>query len=559
MTAAKRDESRNFYASDVNLQLILRDRAPEAQKRWDAHLSDFGRWVAEDVDAAADYTDRVARPVLETYDRDGAIANHIRHNPGWDRVAREVYERGIVGLNYGDDPAPFLITFAMGYLLAQGDISLHCPVTMTGAVAHVLDRHAPAPIRTRYLHDVTRMDGQALTGGTWATELHGGSDVGGTTTIARRDGDHFRLDGLKWFTSNANGGLALATARPEGAPNGTKGLGLYLVPTHLADGSPNPMRIRRLKDKLGTLGVPTGEIDLTGTWAAEVAPPPDGFLMMMAALEFSRIHNIMAAMGAQRRAFVEARDYAAERVAFGKPIARYPMVQDELLKLLVDLEAGCALAFESAQAFDQAIADDRNAPWLRLVTALAKYRTAEDANFACRAAMEIIGGNAYTRDHVLHRLLRDAQVLTIWEGPANIQALELLRLLGNKHPGFQALEARMQAVLDDVPAALGPAAGTLGRAWAECRDAVSFVLSDPAEAERHARRLMHFMSDVLAAALLLDEARKGLDRGDTRKLLVLRLFLEWHLDPPPRRGIEPGRDWVQTHFDALVAYDAIAP
>lgn len=559
MTAAKRDESRNFYASDVNLQLILRDRVPEAHKRWDTHLAEFGQWVADDVDAAADYTDRFARPVLETYDRAGTTANHICHNPGWDRVAREVYERGIVGLNYGDDPAPFLVTFAMGYVLAQGDISLHCPVTMTGAVAHVLDRHAPRALRARYLHELIRMDGHALTGGTWATELHGGSDVGGTTTVASRDGDHFRLDGLKWFTSNANGGLAVATARPDGAPGGTKGLGLYLVPTHLEDGSPNPMRIRRLKNKLGTAGVATGEIDLTGTWAVEVAPPPDGFHLMMAALEFSRIHNIMAAVGAQRRAFVEARDYSAERTAFGKPIDRFPMVQDELLKIAVDLEAGCALAFEAAQAFDDAIADDGKAPWLRMVTALAKYRTAEDANIACRAAMEIIGGNAYTTDYVLHRLLRDAQVLTIWEGPANIQALELLRLLGNKHPGFQALEARMQGILGAVPTPLEPAAGTLRHAWAECRDAVSFVLSDPAEAERHVRRLMHFMSDVLAAALLLDEARKGLDRGDARKMLMLRLFLERHLDPSPRRGIGPGGNWVQTHFDALANGHVIDP
>ena len=552
MTAEKRDESRNFYASDVNLQLILRERDAEALKRWHQHLADFGGWVATEVDAAADYTDRFARPVLETHDRDGQISNHIRHNPGWDRVAREVYERGIVGLNYGDAPAPFLITFAMGYLLAQGDISLHCPVTMTGAVAHVLDRHAPEAVRARYLHELIRRDGNALTGGTWATELHGGSDVGGTTTVASRDGDHFRLDGLKWFTSNANGGLALATARPDGAPSGTKGLGLYLVPTHLDDGSPNPMRIRRLKDKLGTAGVPTGEIDLTGTWAAEVAPPPDGFLLMMAALEYSRIHNIMAAVGAQRRAFVEALDYATQRVAFGKTITEYPMVQDELLKILVDLEAGCALGFEAVQAFDAAVADDGEAPWLRLVTALAKYRTAEDANTACRASMEIIGGNAYTTDFVLHRLLRDAQVLTIWEGPANIQALELLRLLGNKHPGFQALEARMQAILGSVPAPLANAADVVRRAWSDCRDAVSFVLSDPAEAERHARRLMHLMSDVLAAALLLDEAQKGLAGGDARKSLVLRLFLERHLEPPARRGIGPGGDWVQAHFDALV-------
>lgn len=557
MTASTPSNARNFHDGDANLRAILDRLNPAMRERWQAHLSAFGAWVAAEVDPAADYTDRFARPVLETHGPDGEVQNHIRHNPGWDKVAREVYEKGIVGLNYDGDPAPFLLTFAMGYVLSQADISLHCPATMTGAVAHVLNTAAPDAVKSRYLPELTRMDGRALTGGTWATELHGGSDVGGTTTVARKDGDHFRLDGLKWFTSNANGGLALATARPEGASDGTAGLGLYLVPTHLEDGSPNSMRLRRLKDKLGTAGVPTGEIDLTGTWAVEVAPPPEGFLLMMEALEFSRIHNAMASAGMQRRAFTEALDYASERAAFGQVITRYSMVREELLKIMVDMEAGCALAFEAAHAFDSARADETAVPWLRLATALAKYRTAEDAVTACRAAMEIIGGNAYTTDTVLHRLTRDAQALTIWEGPANIQALELLRLLGNKVPGFQALEARMGGVLSGVPALLAAEADSLRAAWDDCRKAVEHILSDADEAQRHARRLMHYMSDVLAAALLMEEAQAGLEVGDARKSLVLRLFIDRHLSPPDRRGISSGRAWTDEHFEELVRYQPI--
>lgn len=559
MTMATHSDDPNFYKSDVNLRLILERRLPAPVEGWDGVMTAFGRWVAQEVDPAADYTDRYARPVLETYDRQGQTANHIRHNPGWDRVAREVYEHGIVGLNYGDNPAPFMLTFAMGYVLSQADISLHCPATMTGAVAYVLDRFGPEDLRARYLNELIRMDGEALTGGTWATELHGGSDVGATTTTARQDGDAFRLDGLKWFTSNANGGLALATARPNGAGEGTQGLGLYLVPTHLDDGAPNPMRIRRLKDKLGTAGVPTGEIDLTDTWAVEVAPPPRGFHLMMEALEFSRIHNAMAAAGAQRRAFTEALDYASDRSAFGRNITDYPMVQDELLKIMVAMEAGCAMAFEAARAFDDALAEDSLRPWLRIATALAKFRTAEDANAAARTAMEIIGGNAYTTDYVLHRILRDAQVLTIWEGPANIQALELLRLLGNKHPGYQALNARVGKSLADAPNGLKNASRSIEQSWRDCQAAVAHVLSDTGEAARHARRLMQYMSDVLAATLLLEEANDGLSRGDARKGLVLNLFIERHLDPPPRRGIQSGRDWVQKHFNALAGYQPIDP
>ena len=549
----------NLFALDVNLQRLLARIAPEAAARWTGHLSDFGAWVGSEVDTEAEYTDRHGRPALDAFDRDGDPVNRIRVNPLWEAASRGVYERGIVGLNYIDDPAPFAVTFAMGYILAQADISLHCPVTMTGAVAYVLDRFAPGPLKETYLHQLTRMDGGALSGGTWATELHGGSDVGATTTLARKDGDHFRLDGLKWFTSNPDGGLAVATARPEGAPEGSEGLGLYLVPARLEDGSPNRFRIRRLKDKLGTCGIATGEIDLTGTWALEVAPPPDGIRVMMEALEFSRIHNAMAAIGLQRRAFLEAVAYASRRQAFGHVITEYPMVQDEILNLLAGLEAGCALAFEAVRAFDRSMADDDHRAWMRLVTALAKHHTAEQANVACRAAIEIMGGNAYTYDHVTPRLVCDAQALTIWEGPANIQALEVLRLLGNRYPGYEAFKDRIDGILGAAPEGLGPLAAVVENGYGECREAVAYVQGDARESERHARKLLGLMADTLAAGLLLEEASEAHAAGDGRKALIARLFVERHLTPPARRGIGPGEDWAQRHFDALAGYEAVEP
>lgn len=552
----------NLFALDRRLQRLLDRLAPDALARQHRRLTAFGAFAGGPVDEAADYTDRFAPPRLETYDRDGRIANHIQHNPGWDAVSAEAYAQGAVGLAFAPHNEPFIIPFAMGYLLGQADISLHCPVTMTGAVAYVLDRFAPDALRSRFLPELIRMDGKALTGGTWATERHGGSDVGATTTVATPLGDGLvRLNGLKWFTSNANGGLALATARPEGADNGSRGLGVYLVPTHLDDGSPNPMRIRRLKEKLGTRGVPTGEIDLTDTLAFEVAPPPQGFKLMMEALEFSRIHNAMGSAGLQRRALLEALAYSERRSAFGGLITAYPMVQDVLLGLAVQAEAGLLLAFEAAQAFDEAQAttlDEADGPartWLRVATALAKYQTAEEANVAARAAIELIGGNGYTADHVTGRLLRDAQVLTVWEGPANIQALELLRLLGNRRPGFETFRARVDGVIDGLPAALGGLARALHDGLAEVSAAVAFLRGDAAEAQRHARRLLALMADTLAAALLAEQAALDLADGNGRLALIARLFVEARLTPLPHRGIVAGRGWVSTVFAPLV-YDA---
>jgi alkylation response protein AidB-like acyl-CoA dehydrogenase len=556
-------QKRDLFRNDPNLQRLLKRSLGAGYSRWEPGLAEFGAWVGDVVDRAAAYTDRHAPPYLETYDAQGQVANRIIRNPAWVAASREAYERGVVGLNYMPDPAPFEVTFAMGYLLSQADVSLHCPVTMTGAVAYVLDRYGPPAVRAGYRERLTRMDGEALTGGTWATELHGGSDIGATTTTARPERDHWRLNGLKWFASNADGGLSLATARPQGAPAGSKGLGLYLVPITLENGALNPMRFRRLKDKLGTVGVPTAEVELIDSWALEVAPPPDGFALMMAALEFSRIHNAMASVALQRRAFIEAFEYASARNAFGDAIVRYPMVQDELIAILVTLEAGAALAFEAAHRFD--IADraqsgdaDEARVWVRLATALAKFMTAEDSIRACSSAIEIIGGNGYTYDHVTPRLLRDAQVMTVWEGPANIQALEILRLVAGRYGGDKVFAAHVEAMLAATSSPLGPLAAVLGSALQDWRDALALIRTDGAEARRHARRLMALMADILAGALLLGEAEEGLKLGDHRKSLIARLFIETRFQPPARRGILPQQDWMHRAFEALATCQPIA-
>ena len=344
---------------DLYLEPWLTARVPHMSDYY-RQLAEFHDWIRTEVDAQANYTDRYAPPALETYAREGKVVNRVVVNRWYDEQHRELYRRGIIGLPYAEK-APHLLTFTMGYLLSQADISLHCPVTLTGAVAYVLGSHAQDAVRQQFLYDVVRMDGLAKTGGTWATEQHGGSDVGATTTTAVPNGDRLALHGLKWFTSNANSGLALATARPEGAASGTAGLGLYLVPSHLENGVPNHYRIRRLKDKLGTKGLPTGEIDLLGAEAVEVAAPPDGFRLMMEALEYSRVHNAVGSAGVQRRALCEALAWAKSRHAFGHMLVDYPMVQDELLRMRVQFEAGALLAFEAAIAFDQTSAKPRTA------------------------------------------------------------------------------------------------------------------------------------------------------------------------------------------------------
>ena len=495
-----------------------------------ALLADFRDWVLTEVDAQANYTDRYAPPVVETYDRRGEAVNRIVTNPWYEQQHQELYRRGIIGLTHVED-APHLLTFTMGYLLAQADISLHCPVTLTGAVAYVLASHSPEEVSKRYLYDVVRMDGHAKTGGTWATEQHGGSDVGATTTVAVAKGDRFALHGLKWFASNANSGLALATARPEGAPAGSAGLGLYLVPSHLDDGRPNHFRIRKLKDKLGTKGLPTGEIDLLGAEAIEVAPPPQGFRLMMEALEYSRVHNAVGSVGIQRRCLHEAQAWANSRRAFGNVLAEYPMVQDELLRMRVQFEAGALLAFESAIAFDVVQQTAGNRDWLRLVTCLAKYLTAEYAIAASRSALELIGGNGYTSDYPVARLLRDAQVLTVWEGPANIQALELLRMLTPRYQGWARYRDRIQGVLDRLPSVLGKLRSALEQRFEGDSEAVAVTTRDELSGQRYARKLLHRLSQSLALALLCETAGEAHQQGNSLPAHSAWRFFE-EIEPP---------------------------
>jgi len=519
---------------DAYLEPYLAARAPRLAA-YSRQLADFHHWILTEVEAQANYTDRYAPPALETYDRDGEVINRIVTNPWYEEQHRELYRRGIIGLPYAEG-APHLLTFAMSYILSQADISLDCPVTLTGSVAHVLASHAPADIRDRFLHDVIRMDGHAKTGATWATEQHGGSDVGATTTRAVRSGNRFALHGLKWFTSNANGGLAIATARPEGAPDGSAGLALYLVPSHLDDGRPNHYRIRRLKDKLGTKGLPTGEIELLGAEAFEIAPPPHGFKLMMEALEYSRVHNAVGSAGMQRRALREALAWAKSRRAFGHVIAEYPMVQDELLRLCVEFKAGALLAFEAAIAFDEAQKDPTRRTWLRLVTALAKYLTAEYAITSCRTALELIGGNGYTSDYPIARLLRDAQVLTIWEGPANIQALELLRLLSPQHPGCELYESRLKNIAQDLPPPLHRLQAALQTRIEADQQAIAATLRDEASAQRLARKLLHRLSQTLAFALLCEASTAAQQKGDARQAHSAWRYFE--LIEPPAFGVE---------------------
>jgi alkylation response protein AidB-like acyl-CoA dehydrogenase len=268
------------------------------------------------------------------------------------------------------------------------------------------------------------------------TELTGGSDVGLSETIAKPGADprEFRLYGRKWFTSAISSQIALTLARPEGNPPGGRGLGLFYLETRDEQGQPRNIEINRLKDKLGTRKVPTAELTLNGTPAQLVLGTTDGVRNIAPLLNITRLWNGISAVALMRRGIALAFDYARKRTAFGSMLAEKALHMDTLLGIQAEAEAAFHLAFYVAELTGRSEAgeiDEHDAPLLRLLTPVMKLTTAKQAVSVASEVLESFGGAGYVEDTGLPMLLRDSQVLPIWEGTTNVLALDTLRALGD--------------------------------------------------------------------------------------------------------------------------------
>ncbi|UUV25012.1 MULTISPECIES: acyl-CoA dehydrogenase family protein [Lysinibacillus] len=434
----------NFFTEDDTLQKIVgmmldKEFLSYAQRE----LTDFGELCAGDIDTRAKHTDRQSEPRLQRYDAYGEEISEVWVNDGYKKTIEETYNTGIVGYVHKHIPqlghkGNYVYSFAQGYLLSHAEPGFYCPVTLTMATAYLLDHYADEEVKQRFLpHVCATGDTDLYEGATFLTERQGGSDVGANVVEARKDGTAYRLYGEKYFASNAGMcGVAMVLARIEGAPAGSKGLTLFAVPWRKEDGTTNHLRIRRLKDKLGVRAVPSGEVEFDGALAYVVGEQNKGIYYMLEALNLSRICNAVASIGIMRRGFLEAKHYVSNRHAFGKPLTLYPMIQDTLGKFAAKLHVEVATVFDLIQLYDKVTSGQGTQQDLimnRLYIAIMKKETAEQAVHYASEAIELHGGNGYIEDFVTPRLLRDAQVLTVWEGTANILALELIRLVDKFH------------------------------------------------------------------------------------------------------------------------------
>jgi hypothetical protein len=380
------------------------------------------------------------------------------------------------------------------------------------------------------------------------TERFAGSDVGATETRAVREGDHWLLTGDKWFCSNAGADLALVLARPEGAPTGTAGLGLFLMPRVLPSGAPNRYRVVRLKDKLGTRAMASGEIVLEGATAWLVGELGQGFKQMTEMVNQSRLSNGVRSAGLMRRAVHEALTVALGRRAFGQRLIDLPLVRRQLIKMILPAEAALSVALFTADCLDRADAGEAEAQSLRrILTPLVKLRACRDARKVTGDAMEMRGGNGYIEEWIEPRLLRESHLGSIWEGTSNIIALDVMRAAA-KAGAHRALARQLQRMIADARVSVSaPLAERLEAALALI-DRASGREGDARTARQAATGLYH----ATAAALFVHEAEP---LGDPVRLDLARLMLAHKLGPrDPLIGVSPDDEAAADRvIDALVA------
>ncbi len=510
----------NLYRADPALARLARLYLPPAlDAHLVPHLDRLGALAGGSLSDLAHQADRNP-PALHHRTRRGEDRQSLEKHPAYLEMERLAFsEYGLAALSHRDGPlgwdapmppaAKYLIT----YLFVQAEFGLLCPVSMTDSLARTLRRFGDPALVARYLPGLVSQDMDALTqGAMFMTEQAAGSDVGGTlvSAVPNPDGT-WALHGEKWFCSNPDAGLAMVLARPVGGPAGLKGVGLYLLPRTLPDGTANAYGIVRLKDKLGTRSMASGEISLRGATAWLVGDDPRlvggaGFRQMADMVNNSRLSNGVRAAGLMRRAVTEAVYVARHREAFGSRLVDMPLMRRQLAKMTVWAEQARSMVFQAAEALRRADAGEAGAyALLRVLTPLLKFRACRDARRVTGDAMEVRGGCGYIEEWGDARLVRDAHLGSIWEGTSNVVALDVLRA-ATREDALTALRGHVSGLLDEGSVAGAPLTGArvaLDRAIALADRARA---GEPQLARQAASGLYHVTS---AAAMAWEGARTG--------------------------------------------------
>jgi alkylation response protein AidB-like acyl-CoA dehydrogenase len=495
----------NTYLADPALRGLLRAWLRPPTLDWaEPQLTKLGELAATDLPKLGEECER-SPAWLRPIEPWGQRVDEVVYPESWKRLAAVAARFGLAGLPYEPEalrrfgPEVRVVHSALCYLFEPQTATYMCPVSMTDAAARVLSEFGSEPLQRDVLpHLISRDPDDSWTAGQWMTEQQGGSDVGANEVQARREAGAWRLYGRKYFCSNVGGEVVLALARPEGAGPGTRGLGLFLVPRLLPDGGRNLYRIDRLKDKLGTRAMATAEVTLEGAHAELVGELDRGFLQMTPMLNITRLHNAIAAAAGMRRGLQLARGYAAQRSAFGRLLEEQPLQRQVLTQLAVQAEATLLMTMRLAALLGRlecGVASEEERLVFRLGSSLTKLYTAKQAVASASEALECFGGAGYMEDTGIARLLRDAQVLPIWEGTTNVLSLDTLRVLGK-----QGVDEAFFSELERL--------GSPGRQKAA--DLAARVAgAGPDGSQRQARQLAFALSEAWVGGLLTEAAGRG--------------------------------------------------
>ncbi len=479
------------------------------------HLDRLGALAGGRMDELAATADKHP-PTLSVRSRAGADESRVDKHPAYVELERLAYsEFGLAALSHRGgvlgwpEPMPAAAKYALSHLFVQAEFGLCCPVSMTDSLARTLRKFGDPALVERVLPQVTSQDFDTLRqGAMFMTEQGAGSDVSATeVTAERQDDGTWRVHGDKWFCSNPDAGFAMVLARSESEP-GLKGVSLFLLPRDLEDGSRNRYRILRLKDKLGTRSMASGEIRLEGATAWLVGERGKGFKHMADMINNSRLSNGMRAAGLMRRAVTEAIYVSQHRRAFGKRLIDMPLMQRQLVKMTVWAEQARSVMFQTARALADADHGRGDPALARILTPLIKFRACRDARKVTGDAMEVRGGCGYIEEWTEPRLVRDAHLGSIWEGTSNIVALDVLRAI-KKEGSLPALRRHVEQLLADgvpcPPALADKQAHALEQTYALAEHAAQ---GDHAELARQAAALLYHA--VSLAALRWEAAGDGL-------------------------------------------------
>ncbi|MFI5490045.1 MULTISPECIES: acyl-CoA dehydrogenase family protein [Micromonospora] len=434
-------------------------------------------------------------PVLRTHDRYGHRIDEVEFHPAWHELMRTAVGHGLHAAPWADERPGAHVARAAKFYTWRPDAGHGCPISMTYAAVPAL-RHEPElaaryePLLTATTYDFglrAPLTKRGLLAGMSMTEKQGGSDVRANTTTARPEPDgSYRLLGHKWFTSAPMCDVFLTLAQAPG------GLTCFLVPRVLPDGTRNPMRLMRLKDKLGNRSNASAEVEYEHAVAWRVGDEGRGVRTIIDMVNLTRLDCVIGAAAGMRQGVLTAAHHATHRQAFGRYLADQPLMRNVLADLAVESEAATVLMMRLAGATDRSARGDAGeTAFKRLALAVGKYWVCKRWPAHAAEALECLGGNGYVEESGMPRLFRESPLNSIWEGSGNVAALDVLRALGREPQVMAAFQAEV-----------GAAAGADARLDAAVRQ-VRADLSDAGDLELRARRVVERLALVLQGSLLV--------------------------------------------------------